>query len=34
VADGTPDELRRQSGRDDLEDAFVTLAGLDAEVNA
>jgi sodium transport system ATP-binding protein len=28
-ADGTPDELRRQTGRDDLEDAFVALAGLD-----
>jgi sodium transport system ATP-binding protein len=28
VAEGTADELRRQSGRDDLEDAFVALAGL------
>jgi sodium transport system ATP-binding protein len=28
MAQGTPDELRRQSGHDNLEDAFVTLAGL------
>jgi sodium transport system ATP-binding protein len=28
VAEGTPDELRRQTGCDDLEDAFVALAGL------
>jgi sodium transport system ATP-binding protein len=28
MAQGTPDELRRQAGRDNLEDAFVTLAGL------
>jgi sodium transport system ATP-binding protein len=34
VADGTPDELRRQTGRDDLEDTFVALAGLDAEANS
>ena len=33
VADGTPDELRRQTGRQDLEDAFVTLAGLEGEVS-
>lgn len=32
VADGTPDELRRHTGKDDLEDAFVALAGLDTEV--
>ena len=32
VADGTPDELRRLSGRVDLEDAFVALAGLETEV--
>jgi len=32
VADGTPDELRRRTGRADLEDAFVALAGLEAEV--
>ena len=31
VAAGTPDELREQSGRDNLEDAFVTLTGLDEE---
>jgi sodium transport system ATP-binding protein len=28
MAHGTPDELRRQAGRDNLEDAFVALAGL------
>jgi sodium transport system ATP-binding protein len=28
VAEGTADELRRQAGRNDLEDAFVALAGL------
>ena len=27
VAQGTPDELRTQGGHDDLEDAFVALAG-------
>jgi sodium transport system ATP-binding protein len=31
VASGTPDDLRRQTGHDNLEDAFVTLSGLDAE---
>jgi sodium transport system ATP-binding protein len=31
VADGTADELRRRTGTDDLEDAFVALAGLEAE---
>ncbi len=31
VADGTPDELRRLSGRDNLEDAFVALSGQEAE---
>jgi sodium transport system ATP-binding protein len=31
VADGTPDDLRRQTGMADLEDAFVSLAGLEAE---
>jgi sodium transport system ATP-binding protein len=31
VADGTADDLRAQSGRDNLEDAFVALAGLDPE---
>ena len=29
VAQGTPDELRRQTGHENLEDAFVALAGLD-----
>jgi sodium transport system ATP-binding protein len=29
VARGTPDELREQTGRDNLEDAFVALAGRD-----
>jgi len=29
VARGTPDELREQSGRADLEDAFVALTGID-----
>jgi sodium transport system ATP-binding protein len=33
VADGTPDELRRRTGRSDLEDAFVALAGLETEVS-
>jgi sodium transport system ATP-binding protein len=31
VADGTADELRRLTGRDNLEDAFVALSGLEAE---
>ncbi|HEY1756715.1 MAG TPA: ATP-binding cassette domain-containing protein [Bryobacteraceae bacterium] len=31
VADGTPDELRSVTGRDNLEDAFVALAGLETE---
>ena len=29
VARGTPDELRRHTGRDNLEDAFVALAGIE-----
>ena len=29
VASGTPDELRRQTGHDNLEDAFVALAGAE-----
>ena len=29
VARGTPDELRRQTGHDSLEDAFVALAGIE-----
>jgi sodium transport system ATP-binding protein len=32
VASGTPDDLRRQAGTNDLEDAFVALAGLETEV--
>ena len=31
VADGTPDELRSLTGRDNLEDAFVALSGLELE---
>ena len=31
VAEGTAEELRRQTGRDNLEDAFVALSGLEAE---
>jgi sodium transport system ATP-binding protein len=31
VANGTQDDLRRQTGRDSLEDAFVALSGLEAE---
>ena len=31
VADGTPEELRRLTGRENLEDAFVALSGLEAE---
>jgi sodium transport system ATP-binding protein len=34
TADGTPDELRKMTGRDSLEDAFVSLSGLDAEENS
>jgi sodium transport system ATP-binding protein len=34
VADGTPDELRSLTGRDNLEDAFVALAGLETEEDA
>jgi sodium transport system ATP-binding protein len=33
VANGTPDELRTQSGQENLEDAFVTLAGLGREAH-
>ena len=29
VARGTPDELRKQTGHDNLEDAFVALAGVE-----
>jgi sodium transport system ATP-binding protein len=31
VATGSPDQLREQSGHQDLEDAFVALAGAEAE---
>ncbi len=31
MADGTPDDLREQTGKPDLEDAFVALAGLEHE---
>ena len=34
VASGTPDELRSQTGHQNLEDAFVTLAGFDQAVTA
>ena len=30
VAEGTADELRTRTGRENLEDAFVSLVGLDA----
>jgi sodium transport system ATP-binding protein len=30
VADGTPDELRARTGKDNLEEAFVTVIGSDA----
>jgi sodium transport system ATP-binding protein len=34
VADGTPDDLRAQADRDNLEDAFVVLAGLEHDHGA
>jgi sodium transport system ATP-binding protein len=34
AADGTPDELRKITGCDSLEDAFVSLSGLEAEENS
>jgi sodium transport system ATP-binding protein len=34
TADGTPDELRKMTGRDSLEDAFVSLSGLEEEENS
>jgi sodium transport system ATP-binding protein len=34
VASGTPDELRHQTGHQNLEDAFVALVGLDQGVSA
>ena len=33
VASGSPDELRRQTGRDNLEDAFVALSGLEPDLS-
>jgi len=33
VADGSPDDLRRQTGHENLEDAFVALSGLEVEAN-
>ena len=33
VASGSPDDLRRQTGHDDLEDAFVALSGLEPEAS-
>ena len=33
VASGTPDALREQTGHQNLEDAFVALAGLEREVS-
>jgi sodium transport system ATP-binding protein len=29
VAHGSPDDIRRQAGQESLEDAFVSLVGLD-----
>jgi sodium transport system ATP-binding protein len=34
VADGTADQLRAQTGRENLEDAFVSLAGLEHGASA
>jgi len=34
VASGSPDDLRRQTGHDDLEDAFVTLSDLQPDLSA
>ena len=34
VASGTPDDLRSQTGQENLEDAFVALTGLDAVATA
>ena len=33
VADGTPEELLAQTGRDDLEDAFIDLIGTEEGIN-
>ncbi|MNC85888.1 putative ABC transporter ATP-binding protein YbhF [compost metagenome] len=34
VGSGSPDDLRRQTGRENLEDAFVALSGLEPDVSA
>ncbi len=34
VASGSPDELRTQTGHQNLEDAFVALSGLEADTDA
>ncbi|HET9408085.1 MAG TPA: ATP-binding cassette domain-containing protein [Candidatus Sulfotelmatobacter sp.] len=34
TADGTPAELRKLTGQDNLEDAFVALSGLEVEVTS
>jgi sodium transport system ATP-binding protein len=34
VASGSPDDLRRQTGHQNLEDAFVALSGLEADLSA
>ncbi len=33
VASGSPDDLRQQTGHQNLEDAFVALSGLDADLS-
>jgi sodium transport system ATP-binding protein len=33
VSQGTPDELRSQTGHQDLEEAFVSLSGLSRELS-
>ena len=33
VAAGSPDDLRQQTGQANLEDAFVALSGLDADIS-
>ena len=34
VGSGTPDDLRAQTGKDNLEDAFVSLSGLDPDTGS
>jgi sodium transport system ATP-binding protein len=34
VADGTPDELRARTGKDNLEEAFVQVIGSDAGLSS